>query len=276
MTYREYPYPVLSYYSDDYKDEKFISDVKQYFDGVNLLIDIEFNLTSKTLQNLISQDKASYVVHIECGKTRFRKKYTSSDNKMSISIPLDRINDRLELVSMVATRCQIEDFNSEEFNQYFSGINFSLEKGDILALDRDRVINIEKSVDSAEQSTSIFAITVLDNDNESVDWQDENEKILIKLSRSNYERYKSINNSQNLRSTLASLFVVPVLVEIISEIKKDEDAFEHCKWAHIIKKKLENTSLQSSSAISIAYKILPNLIEKSLMDIEDLLMQGEE
>ena len=61
ITYREYPYPVLSYFSDDYNDHTFKSEISYEVENGMLNLKIDLELTSETLKELINENKAIFV-----------------------------------------------------------------------------------------------------------------------------------------------------------------------------------------------------------------------
>ena len=130
ITYREYPYPVLSYFSDDYNNHTFNSKINYKVENGMLNLNIDLTLTSETLKGLINENKAIFVAHIECKNTRYRKKYTTNTNKFNISISQEEINDDVEVLLMIVSKTNMNDFTSEEFNEDFLGIEFTIEKGD--------------------------------------------------------------------------------------------------------------------------------------------------
>ena len=72
IRYKLYPYPVLAYYSDDYKDGSFDTTIDLQKDGYNIRIDFMASLTNEGLKKLIHDGQAQYVYHLECAQTGFR------------------------------------------------------------------------------------------------------------------------------------------------------------------------------------------------------------
>ena len=60
-----YPYPVLSYYSNDYGTGNFNVNITVESDGYDLRIDFLATLTCQSLQDCIKQGVAKYVYHLE-------------------------------------------------------------------------------------------------------------------------------------------------------------------------------------------------------------------
>ena len=58
IRYKLYPYPVLAYYSDDYKDGSFDTTIDLQKDGYNIRIDFMASLTNEGLKKLIHDGQA--------------------------------------------------------------------------------------------------------------------------------------------------------------------------------------------------------------------------
>ena len=82
IKYKLYTYPVLSGYSDDYKSGQFDVSIDISRDGYDLKISFQATLTCQSLLDLIQNEKAKYVYHLECYHvdsyiTIFRKNFQS-------------------------------------------------------------------------------------------------------------------------------------------------------------------------------------------------------
>lgn len=62
IKYKLYPYPVLSPYSNDYKEGIFQPTIDIVRDGYNLRIDFVASLTSKSLLNVLEQELQSMFI----------------------------------------------------------------------------------------------------------------------------------------------------------------------------------------------------------------------
>ena len=70
---RHFPYPVLSDFSDDYVDAGFLTEIKLARELNDIIFSFTSLLDNNELLELISEDKAEYVYHLECSQTSFRK-----------------------------------------------------------------------------------------------------------------------------------------------------------------------------------------------------------
>ena len=73
IRYKLYPYPVLAYYSDDYKDGSFEATIDLRKDGYNIRIDFMASLTNEGLKRLIQTGQARYAYHFGMCTDRFSR-----------------------------------------------------------------------------------------------------------------------------------------------------------------------------------------------------------
>lgn len=283
ITYRQYPHPVLNYFENDYKKGSFSSRITQSVEGKNIKLSITFKLNSNILLQLIKTKQAAYVVHIECRGTRYRKKIDSYDDKIEITIDGNKVNYELEVCIMVVSKTNINNFKSNEFKEEFKGIGFNIGIGDVLAIDRNIKIDINKTGDSFKNVPSIFSIVIDNKNHRCIKWDTSGgDKILIKLSKDNFIRYKSISNNKRFSGALAMMIVIPVLTEIISDMKREMNYYEDYIWFKVIENRLkeiglyDQQKLSSKCATEVAYLILDGLLDKSLICIEEFFQdEGE-
>ena len=65
IEYRLYPYPVLTYFSDDYVNSSFTSNLKVGRKGDEIIFHLTANTDDEKLLNLIEEEYAEFVFHIE-------------------------------------------------------------------------------------------------------------------------------------------------------------------------------------------------------------------
>ena len=72
IEYRLYPYPVLTYFSDDYVNSSFTSNLKVGRKGDEIIFHLTANTDDEKLLKLIEEEYAEFVFHIECPSTSYR------------------------------------------------------------------------------------------------------------------------------------------------------------------------------------------------------------
>lgn len=101
IRYKLYPYPVLAYYSDDYKDGSFEATIDLRKDGYNIRIDFMASLTNEGLKRLIQTGQARYAYHLECAQTGFREVVTTDKVSESCVLSDKKICGKLQICPFI-------------------------------------------------------------------------------------------------------------------------------------------------------------------------------
>ncbi|WIM41138.1 hypothetical protein PO903_09800 [Paenibacillus sp. PK4536] len=273
ISQRQYPYPVLSYYSDDIINSYFSTNLNSSESLENYSFEAICDTDCKGITNIINEKKAKYAFLIDCSSTRFRKLFSSYDPKFNFEIPSEKLEGKVEICSFVLASENMKNYFLEEFHEDYSGTVFSVNAGDILAIDRDRIFHAEKDIDSLQKIPSIFSVQPDYNDDAPhFDIDSSGEKIIIKLSQSNYKNYSLISLDHNSNKLIASLFIIPALVQTFETIKSNDSIdFEDLRWYHVINKHLLKINidmrmgdLENNSSILVAQELIGNPIEEAL------------
>ncbi|MEG1132509.1 MAG: hypothetical protein RSD77_09330 [Romboutsia sp.] len=272
-TYRNYPYPVLAFFNNDYPNNSFSYEIKSNSDNNKFKIEIDFNLNCKTLNDMLTNGLACFLVHIECPKTRFRNIYTTTESRKEIFIDGGNLNNKVEVVVSVISTSKNNTFTSDEFNSIFGDNEFSIVNGDILAIAPDCVLTIEK--DETFTGSSLFNITYSDK-LKVLTWEIENSSILIKLPKDTFDLYNSLKSNARARSIITNTVVVPILVEVLTSLKYestlyDDDFIEKINLSlESIGYSIEKLADEDSIA-PIVFKLIDNILFDSLTDLYNIL-----
>ena len=258
IKYRLYPYPVLWNKNDDYKKpSKFSVEIEAKENFKNIKLKINFLLKDKEIENLIKENKAEYVVHIE-------------DND---------ILGRLQMSFFILAKEDILDYKNSNFNEDYSGESFNLKKGNIIAIADSYRFDIEKNDDNLEKVSSIFSICQKETVEQTGMTVDMNsEKIRIALNKTDYINYHQLSQNSNNINIINSIIIFPALIFIFEQLKKDfdENDFVDYKWFRALRKIFEKNNqslnkdlLENELSIDLAQKILNYPIERAFNSLKD-------
>ena len=147
IEYRLYPYPVLTYFSDDYVNSSFTSNLKVGRKGEEIIFHLTANTDDEKLLKLIKEEYAEFVFHIECPSTSYRTIVKSKLGFENISIHESLLNNRINICFFIIAKTQIDNYTNKNFNVDYQDILFNLEKANILAIAKPFNIEIEKEKD---------------------------------------------------------------------------------------------------------------------------------
>jgi hypothetical protein len=230
IRFKLYPYPVLAYYSDDYVDCAFTTNIELKKDGYNLKLVCTAELTNNDLADLIANGQASYVYHIECAQTGYRTALVSSEREATKIIPDGSVVGRVKVCPFIVAQTDIKDFVSAQFNEDYTGYKFQIDAGCVLAIGQQNNFDVEKERNDLTNAKSIFIITKdADPNATEMSIDIDRNKITIKLAEKDYYRYKSMSQSFEVQDTLNAMIIIPALIYVLSEISRrsaDDRAFD--------------------------------------------------
>lgn len=282
---RLYPHPVLRENNDDYINSSFEMDLSYERDIKRLKLNISFKLNNKTLEKMILDEKAQYVIHIECPKTSYRKIITTTEKILSENLKDENILGKIQVTSFIVVKENILDYENESFNSDYFGMKFNLEKGTILAIGDSYKIDVDKEKESLGNIPSIFTICKkMTTDETGINIEYNMNKIRIDLNIFDYERYTQLVSSSNQFIDIINCSLIfPTLIYVFEKLKNEFDEIEESdyRWFKALKNIFEkygyrfNQELfENETSLQLAQKILDFPFSKSLIALQFGLDEG--
>lgn len=276
-----FPYPVLCSFSGDYTNDAFDLDVEITNQFNQLYLIGTFKLTSPSIDKLILDDKADFLVHIECGLTSFRKALSFKENTFKLPIERHLIKGKLEINGFIVAKEDIKSYTSNNFDEMYEGLQFDIDKGNILAVtDRIDAIIYEENEDYKDL-TSIINIRKSDTD-EYMKIDHETDKITIILPKNSYELYAYYAKSV-FKEVIITNVIFPALIHVFAQVEQNKKEYEDNRWYQVLKEILEQSGVnieaigdRGEPGYVIAQKLLHNPVAKSLEAIQMFSEAGED
>lgn len=287
-----YPHPVLSSGNEDYLNSSFdielVGDVSA--DSEKIIITVEYLLNCVGLEKLITSGKAKVSLYFESILADYRKTFSFDSNSkiLEVEIKKDKINKSLIMKGYITAVDNISPFTLEEHNkEVFGSVPFVLRKGDVMAIAEHHYTIPLENYDPLADKPSIFIIrkqTINPKEPVSTDFSEN--KISIYLNEEMYDKYQKLYEASDVRSTLASLFAVPVLVDALNYIRNlsDDEIIEvsNKKWYQVVMHRIKelNIDLKTEGSLTkVANMILPNIFSFSIDALtkicKDVLKEGD-
>lgn len=277
---KTFPYPILYKDTEDLENSSIEFEYK-IVESENLKCIVKVELKNKAIRRLLSKKKAKIITHIDCTKTRYRDTINSYEYDFEFEIPNELLSNRVEIASMIVLTEDLE-YTNNDFSDDYKGDIYYLVKNNIIAYGEDITLDIEKLSDTLENLPSIFSIIKDESpDQNTMDLEIQESKIVIKLNNQNYELYKELRNNQKLEQVLATIFIIPALVKVLSDFGKLEEDYSHTNWYFSIKNRLKKLGITdneniSDGALKYSQLILGDTFEKTLEVLETLSLEEEE
>ena len=275
---RLFPYPVLCNETDDYQNNVFETEMKVVERLHDIHITVKFKMDNLAILDLIRMGMAAYVLHIECSTTYFRKVIKTDINEVSCSIPKERVNGEIAVLSMVVAKRRIASFTSEDLNEDYEGETISFDKASILAYQNLPKIQVFKNYEELAGNESLFAVVKvgLPDDEEvhplSFDLNDDRIKIMVDA-----KTYAAYIHFQQKGSVAMSLLVLPAVIYMLDELRGSPESFSSKMWFVKMKQYYKSQGLdfiedivQGKNIVEAAQEMLKSPIGKAYRElIED-------
>lgn len=273
IRHRLYPYPVLSDMTNDYVNSSFAMqlEVSQGMKEICLLISLQ--LKNKEIEQLIADDEAEYVIHIECSYTSYRTVIKTDESEIQKRIPEHKLNGKVAICAFIVAKKEIPQYYNSSFNEDYAGMRFSLNRGNIIGIGGQINIEVTKEVEELSKIPSIFTICRCAADiDESMKFDITGEKIAITLCNKSFENYKLLSGFPDVLPVLYSMLIVPALIYTFEMLRKEGiSEFEDLRWFKSIKRTLnknnmtlDETLLDTLPSFELAQKSLDLPINRAL------------
>jgi len=284
---KNFPYPVLSPFTDDYVGDNFKIDFD--FENNNEHVNIETNLklSSEYINELITRGKAKFALRIECSKSRYRRNYTFKSRKFTVNIDAGMIEGLVRLSPFIICTSSIDDYNCDMFHEDYGDRLYALNSGDIIAVTDEIKFYPNKDKDPLEKVTSMFkfCLNYSDNPSTAYDVDHGGNYVKILMSESSHKILQTLTSSKtrnkNIQHILSAKFIVPTLIYLIDLLELSEaDEYESYRWYHVLKRRLDElgydiNDLSSNTAVKLAQEIINDPVTSSMSVLEEQFLGGD-
>ncbi|MGC7872071.1 hypothetical protein ACPUYX_11145 [Desulfosporosinus sp. SYSU MS00001] len=285
IRYKYFPYPVLSPFSDDYLNSRFISEINVIKDISDLVLNLSVLLDDSELLHLITHNKADYVFHIECPQTSYRTIVKTSETEVEKRIPESKLNGRVSICTFIVAKDDLGSFRSDSFNEDYGKMTFHIKRGGILAIANQVNIDITKEINDLAKTNSVFSILRRDsNDDLGMQIEIDGDKIKLFLCNEEFYNYKNVAAVPTFQALLHAALILPALIYTFETLRRSgTDEYEMYHWFKAIEKalsksniKLNQETLENKPSYELAQKLLALPISRGLKSILNFGTEEEE
>jgi hypothetical protein len=235
---KAFPYPILGR-GDDYLDSEFQSTMDTRKDMVgadeHVFLDYSFLLSNEDISKLVATKKASYAIDVHCSDTLFRKVYLVGDNG-AIEFETGQLYGKVTFTPLVIVSEHINSFQSEDLNEEFGEEPFSLQVGDIMAIDDPQIRYIE--FDKLQFESLVKVVTSYEIPEETYRFSLEQDMIIILMGKKFRHVWDIYREERDKAPMLAMSVYKDCIHAALEYIIKNEES-DGFKWVRALKLKLE-------------------------------------
>jgi len=240
-------YPVLRPDNDDYVGCAIQSSLNAVADSdlSTVTVSYQISISAPEINKLITENKVSLLIYGECRETWFDIVHYPQTKEGTFSIPGNKIDGEFVLTCIVVAKGKIGSYRSVKFNPEYGDTNFDIERGEILAFDNPQSFYITR--DSFRNVTSLFDYS--ENANMSVGEWDINldeDRIKVEVNPIQLPILRTAEGTNKNKAVLLSGIFLPILIQIVNEMKNNPEEYGDRKWFKVIEQK--RISLQPAIA----------------------------
>lgn len=270
---RDYPHPVMGVMNNVGGELDIHLNVKAGKDTIRL--ESIYHLDNDDLKSLIEEEKACYTVQVYCRSTMYRQVFKSNKSiSEQIVIQAYKLRDQVELDFFICASEDLEKYCNSRAHKDYDNASFSIAKGDILAYGGHGLFYANKTPEELKAVSSFMQIDRYDVNNGPIQNFYDGDKIIIRLSKNDYEKYIEVAGNQYSEQLLHSAVVLPALMDAINKTNTSTE-FEECSWFQILKKLIEEQSKGNDNPLFAGQKILDNPLNRTFKTIDNLLYQED-
>lgn len=275
-----YPYPVLASFNDDYEEGNFEVEYQLKEIGMeSIKVVANFILKNEKIEQLILEDKARIILHLECPITSYRTilECPKECREVSFNINNKLMKKNLELTSLIVTNEKIPSYRNSGINKNIYGDDYqvkNLEKGSLLGVSITQIVELRDDNDDFERISSIINVGIYKDDFMSINI--DQDIIIVKLPEKLYKQYNRFSNGK-LSDIIMSATILPTLIYVLDMMGLENSHVDsELIWFKVIRDKLltKNIKIEDINtrypSFKLAQMILENPLERAFNHIEEI------
>jgi len=266
-----FPHPVLG--SSDDISGNYNTQISVHLDRNEIGLSIIHELNQATTEKLIERKEAAFLTEVHCAQTLFRVSYMSHDEQQTIVLPASDLRDKVDLNFYIVALKDLKDYKVDGANADYAGFSFEISKGDILAYGGYSMFWAGKRWEAQKSVSNLMEVQPYEHVSGPMKFLITGDKIIIKLSRSDYGQYQKVVRFEQFAPIFHSTIVLPALMFAISQMIQNSELYENYAWYQILnfrrqsEEKINKISWEMENVPEIAQAILDNPVERTFRGI---------
>lgn len=241
---KNYPYPIItndtSLSSYDGITYSFSFD-KETTENQLILKNAKIETDSKTLINLLKENKVKAVAFVTCTRTYYRYTTEIGLEPRDITLKLGDLKDKVTISAYVYTNEDLNNYKSDECNEFYKDYSFDIDKYCLFAIDDGYKLPVEYDDYSDKKVSSIFSVAEIEEDvDRLIKVYPEEKNIVIAIPKKECDDYYNMKDLEDYSALFLSLLGCPALSSCLSELQKEgksiEEIVEQYSWFKTIVK----------------------------------------
>lgn len=259
-----FPYPVLSPQTGDYKQGDFSVDIiiEEVTNG-KLKMRYTVSLKEPSLEKEVEGKSAAAGIFVTCPDTFYSKITFLNDMSGALEFAPGTFKGRCIVRPLVFAIETISNYANNNLHDEYDGIVWDFPKGALLAIGSEFVLNVGH--EKLAPMESIFTLAVNEElVEEEIRVQPDGNMITIHCSSTTYGIINNLRGTKIGQSVLLNSVYLPVVMEVLSNLRDNESVFTDKKWFKVFNAKCEHLGIvyANTNMLEDAQKLLKFPISK--------------
>jgi hypothetical protein len=219
---------------------------------------------NETLAQLIAEQKAEAIIHVESAGGFFRTAFKADHTRErgEIRINADDLNGRVEVRSFICAKGDISDYRNEKQHTDYGDMEFRVRDGDYLAIGPSLEFIAEKEHDPLRKLSSFIKIVEgpggLDQP-ATIEYA--GQKVFIRIPKKLHEQYWELSKLTGYSATVSSLIIFPALIHLITEMRVKDCEFSETTWFLGIKERFQKLGVEWEQTTKSSFELAQLFLE---------------
>ncbi len=217
------------------------------------------NLTDDLLIFYLNNKKAVLVCEINCSHTFYRRIHQSFKPEFEIEVPYNELRKKVDFQLFLIANEKIEKFRSQNFSEKYPDVSFNLDKGELLAILEQQVLNVDMGEGHVRD---IILITEHEEqDYYGVRYYLNNDCIQVQLHRNQMELLRHIHNNEEFSDIIISSILIPAFGHACAHLNPEyENTFGERLWFETLKER----AMDFYGDEYLDHSVIPEFVDKLL------------
>jgi hypothetical protein len=245
-------------------------------DEDSYLIKIFCEHDNADLLALVNNDCAEYYCEATCSNTLYREIVTSSNTEINFKIQKKHVKGKIFFTCVLVAKSLISDYQNSKSHPDYSGFNFEIEAGDILAFFGE--FNFSADINYEKLKAVSSFMEVVENEDDKIIYTNvdlNKSKIEVQLPSEDYKLFA--NDSISKEPKFAPIFHSSIVLNSLLIALYNFESHKDTLWATVIQYRLneeefKNICIDDKENIpEIAQRLLGNPIKRFIAELQTIV-----
>jgi hypothetical protein len=277
---RAFPHPVLGPDSDDFTAGSLrLIDARAEAAPELYRITFSVEINHPDFSEMLQDGAAAAGVVVECRQNLYRVRHPVQVGVNTLELKADELRGEVHITPVISAAKLIANYRPRFLNGDYDGLTLKVPDCGLLAHGPNLVFQAEPRPDMLRNISSILRVKQTEGLGRSMRVNSGGERILVEVSPEMFAYYQNVAGSREATAILASMLVLPVLVDVLHGIKAEGEEgwkeLEARRWFCCVRSRLQQVGHALGShdfdPISAAQALLDSPFARGIAELIERL-----